>query len=197
MRWKLWPNGKGKLGKAAIAALLLSPVPFCVAENPYAITNLYTHYPPRENAPIGVSVQQTYRGTNRVFEILRIDKDADGDFDSTNQMFYASGAIVLSISEGDDGKGVSFTSKDNVCASLQDTDGDGTTDTVLLITDDAQLLDIYQLNQDGLYAPISGKEYSKAVETSEAVAPFMTGVLDAVSNDIGADGPGSSEDSDE
>jgi hypothetical protein len=159
--------------------VLLAARGFC--EESYALKESQRIYPAVEGRGIGeIRRFQIHRGKNKVYERVEMDTDENGEIDSVQEVFWVNGEAVLSISDNMDGKGHYFTSSGNLSVSIQDQNGDGEPDHVMIITSDYALIEMYRKENGRFFEPISEKEFKEAVKAVGSVAPFANSVIESI-----------------
>jgi len=121
------------------------------------------------------------RDPDRVYTLLKIDRDRDGKYDHIQEMFYYSNECILSISHSGD-NGIVFSGKSGTDAYYADTNNDGKRDSIMLISADMVVRDKYQLGADDEYfRPVDDTALETIQKASSRVAPLATTVLESIS----------------
>ena len=145
------------------------------------LTTNITDIPAQDGRDIGKIVKKDIlRGPDRIYTLLKFDRDRDGEFDHIQEMLCYRGKNILSITHSGD-HGIVFTGHTGIDAYYADTNNDGTRDAIMFVSDDMVVREKYQIDENNEYFhPVDAASLKEIQEGSALVAPFTSGVLETI-----------------
>lgn len=166
--------------KAIILVLLMCPVVFA-AEDPFTVSTKVTEYPARDGRKLGkILREQTFRGKTKIRDRSQVDTDRDGVMDDFFDSFWIDGEAVYSTRRSKTENSSSFSSHGDVDVQLTESKTTGQVQQIAFLTSKGVFREMFVRNAKGEFEPLSKEEFTKAVQHSKELSPFMEGILDTI-----------------
>lgn len=132
-----------------IAILLISALVPAVYAADLGLTTNIINIEPQDGGKTGrVYKEDIFRGPDRIYSLIKRDMDLDGTFEQIHELFIYKGNLALSLSHSST---KALQTAGTVWVFFEDSDKDGTRDTILLIGKDLTLLEKYTLDSATQY----------------------------------------------
>jgi hypothetical protein len=132
-----------------IALLLITAlVPAVYAADLGLTTNIINIEPQDGDKSGRVYKEDILRGPDRIYSLIKRDMDLDGTFEQIHELFIHKDNLALSLSHSGT---KAIQSAGTVWVFFEDSDKDGTRDTILLIGKDLTILEKYTLDSATQY----------------------------------------------